>query len=209
MPDPTPDTARLPIVIRSGQADETAAHAVVLASDLPHLSVFRWLLLGTPGQYRAVRHDRQSGGGSARLVYLQHEVYVRHLGEVPATHVVVPRDADFLNCVPANLKVITRAEVPVLRSLRRDSSTGFKGVSFLPKSGLFQAQRTIGYRTCPLGRYPAVGQAAYAYNYSHVLLYPDFPIPNAIPPDRVPDEEIRDRIEGHVRRVLKAKGFVP
>jgi len=140
----------------------------VLSYD-PETGVFLWLVAPN----RRFRVGTRAGGiyrvgyryiNLFRRAYLEHRlVWLYVHGEWPVS------DIDHINRDPldnrlANLRVATRSENNANTGLRRNNTSGFKGVSFHKKAGRWQARMTVNGRGRSLGLYatPEAAHAAYA-----------------------------------------------
>lgn len=63
----------------------------------------------------------------------------------------------------SNLRLCTHAQNSQNTPLRRNNTSGFKGVSWNKKGGLFEAYISVSGRRISLGRFPTAEQAAEAY----------------------------------------------
>lgn len=121
------------------------------------IDVHGYMRIGIDGQrYRA-----------ARLAWL----YMT--GEWPAA------DIDHVNCAKAddrwaNLRAATRSENLGNCPLRRDNTTGFKGVTFDKQSGKYQAQIRFQHRSRTIGRFDTAEQAHAAYMAAATAAFGEF-----------------------------------
>lgn len=74
------------------------------------------------------------------------------------------RNGDGLDNRRANLRPATSQQNSANAGLRRNNTSGYKGVTYQPERGLYAAQICVNRRTIPLGRYADPIDAAHAYD---------------------------------------------
>lgn len=83
-------------------------------------------------------------------------------------------DGNPLNNTKTNLRVCSTAQNAKNTSLRRNSSTKFKGVSLIKSTNLFRAYITVDYKSIHLGCFKTSQEAAIAYNEAAVIYHGEF-----------------------------------
>jgi hypothetical protein len=74
----------------------------------------------------------------------------------------------------SNLRFCTSTQNKANMKIRKDNTTGYKGVSIDKRNGKFQAYININGKRCSLGMYNKLDDAAKAYNKKAVELFGDF-----------------------------------
>lgn len=133
--------------------------------------------------------------GQEKVVALHREIMTP-----PPGYVVDHRDHDKLNNTRSNLRLLTTSENLINRRLFRNSSTGFKGVTF--QHGKWHARVEKDEQIIHLGFHADLKTAALHYDAGVILLFgADIAWRN------LPNEPIPAEIEAYVRRVLAKKGL--
>lgn len=134
---------------------------VALVSDhrYSYLTQWKWTAFHSPsGLWYA---GRQIGGRKNSKRLAMHQV----IAEPPIGFIADHIDGNGLNNVDENLRVCTKAENNRNRVIRRDSSTGFKGVSkHIGKLTPYEASISINSRKKSLGYFSSSEEAAKAYD---------------------------------------------
>lgn len=90
------------------------------------------------------------------------------------------RDGDTLNNQRENLRLATNQQNQHnQRRLRRDNTTGFKGVTLWPRKGVYNAQIYVNTIRKSLGCYKTPEEAAAAYDAAAVKYFGEFAATNA------------------------------
>ena len=140
-------------------------YAIVDDEDYPLLSKFNWYASGPKknGKFYAVRD-----------VDNKHVHMHRIIMSVPNDLEIDHRDGNGLNNQKDNLRYSTRLGNVANIGLRRNNTSGFKGVSFNRKSGKWTAQVGIDGKNIYLGRFSSMEEAAETYDSIVKDLYGDF-----------------------------------
>jgi hypothetical protein len=123
-------------------------------ADLANLSKFKWFYHDQGYAFRHAWIKRR-----LRTVYLH-----QHLMDPPDGHQVLFRDHNGLNCRRGNLLVVTIQDSRRAARPRKNSSSKYKGVRLLKKTGKFAAGIRIYGRERYLGSFADEKQAALAYD---------------------------------------------
>jgi hypothetical protein len=165
----------------------------------------RWLRKRGPKRATQYAYRRTRGpDGKVREEFLHRLV----LGLAPSD----PRQVDHadlngLDNQRRNLRAATPSENFANRNPRKDTKTGFKGVSRHRASGKWQVKIAFN-RTCyPLGLYESPQEAAEAYNVAATLVHRDFARLNVIPPEHRPTPERQQAIHQRVTTLLARHGI--
>ncbi len=84
------------------------------------------------------------------------------------------RDRNGLNNQKSNLRICSRTLNQGNATLRKDSTTGFKGVSYKKENGKFVARVQFGKKRLSLGYFPTKELAAAAYDKAAIELFGEF-----------------------------------
>ncbi len=109
-----------------------------------------------------------------RKVILMH----REILSPPSGLMVDHVDGDGLNNQRSNLRVCTNAENQWNRGKSVFNSTGFKGVTYHKRSGVYQAQIRYMGKSIYIGSFETPEEAAEAYDNYAVNLHGDFSVTN-------------------------------
>lgn len=142
--------------------------ATVDAEDLPLVQSYRWWAKQNGNTFYAAadvslgRHQRE------RL--LMHRVILGASPGESVDHI----DGDGLNNCRANLRLATKSQNMMNARVRRDSTSGYRGVSYCRYTGRWQANiKKNGKRTF-LGRFDTPEQAAEAYRQAADRLFGEY-----------------------------------
>jgi len=145
------------------------------------LSRSRWHALWDPctRSYRAKR--TVWNGNGYETFFLHREAVELRLGrKLLYAEKVDHRNHDTLDCTDGNLRVATNAQNCQNARLRRDSTSGFKGVNWHKASGRWRAR--IGTNgSVPLGSFDTAEEAAMAYNAAAREMFGEFALLNELP----------------------------
>lgn len=144
--------------------------AVVDACDAD-LGQFNWCAVANKRWFYAARHEGPRGNN--RRIYLHQEV-ARRMGVAKEGFEVDHRDGNRLNCRRANLRVATHAENCRNTALRRDNTSGVRGVSWHRRDKRWSAQISINGKWNFLGEYRELADAKAAYASAAKKLHGDF-----------------------------------
>lgn len=111
---------------------------------------------------------------SKSLIFLHREI-MRTGKEFVVDHI----NHDKLNNQRKNLRNCSRAENQFNQKLRKDNTSGFKGVRFNKKTGKWRADIMMNRRSKFLGHFPSAQEAAKAYTESAKRLFGRFFNPQA------------------------------
>lgn len=101
-----------------------------------------------------------------RLIYLYHnDILPDELDH---------RDGDNSNNKIGNLRAATKSQNCGNRSVRKNSLTGFKGVSLRGKGGIYRARIMINGKSVSLGNYKTPEDAAAVYNIAALKYFGEF-----------------------------------
>lgn len=125
-------------------------------ADYDDLAQFKWYFDGRYARRSTPRQPGQKRQGVERM-------HRRILGLPPGnTPFVDHRDLDKLNNQRHNLRSATRSQNVQNSGLRADNKSGFKGVTWRPDNGNWQAQLNVNGRNRHLGYFP---QPELAYEF--------------------------------------------
>lgn len=130
--------------------------AVIDACDAPFVGAWNWCALICPRTVYAVRGQRTSG--ISRLVYL-HRIIV----QTPIGFETDHKDGNGLNNMRGNLRSVTRSQNQQNQHLRRDNTSGAKGVSWDKNAEKWRADIRANGKRLFLGYFASVDEARIAY----------------------------------------------
>jgi hypothetical protein len=147
-----------------------AQFSVVDASDFEWLSQWKWHAKRSKkdNTYYAARKGPTVDGKQSQI--LMH----RQIKGAEAGSRVDHKDGDGLNNSRANLRFTTSAQNQMNHRLRSDSSTGFMGVSFFPKTRRWRAYIQSRSKWKHLGYFSSPENAAIAFNVAALELHGEF-----------------------------------
>lgn len=140
--------------------------AIVDDSDFEQLSRFNWSAKDAKNNNKFYAH-RSVWLGTHQTTILMH---VQITGHLMTDH----RNGDGLDNRRENLRPCSNAQNQHNRSLNKNSTTGFKGVTFDKESGNFRARINVDGKRKNLGRFRAAIDAAHTYDKAAKLLYGEF-----------------------------------
>lgn len=141
--------------------------AIVDDADFARLSEFAWRL---NGKGYAIRSGKREDGRRT-IISMHREVLGLQAGNpVQVDH----RDCNILNNQRGNLRLASNIENQRNRPMRRNNTSGFKGVSFHRVTGKYQAQIRINGRVKGLGIYLTAKEAHEVYCLAADLAYGEF-----------------------------------
>lgn len=88
------------------------------------------------------------------------------------------RDSDGLNNRRSNLRPATASQNLANSRLRRDNTSGFKGVTFFRRTGRWAAQITVAGKARGLGYFATAEEAAACYDAAAIEAWGEFARPN-------------------------------
>jgi hypothetical protein len=152
-------TKLIPLHNRKG---EVVANAIIDDEDFERVSQYSWFLI--PKGY-VVSHHR---GGKRRLLYLHRFVYPSS-----AKH-VDHRDRNKLNCQKDNLRPANGTQNAANAGIRRDNTSGYKGVCWHKQRQKWNAQINVNGARKYLGLYDTPIEAAKAYDEKAKEVFGEF-----------------------------------
>lgn len=169
--------------------------AIVSAVDHDFLMQWNWSYSKTNGY--ALRYHREVN--RRRPVFMHRVVMERMLGgPIPEGYVVDHRDHNRLNAQRKNLRLITKSENQWWKRVPKNSTTGYKGVTF--HESRYEAHIRAHGKRFYLGRFDTAQDAAFMYDAVSAVLHGEFSYPN-LPGVAIPDY-ITERL-----KVVLANGF--
>lgn len=121
--------------------------------DFDRISSRRWISIQTSPRSETRYATRSSGG---KTVYMHHEI----IGEVGRTD---HKDGNGLNNQRNNLRPCSQTQNNANSRTRNDNTSGFRGVSYSPKRGKYEARVVAGGKIHWLGYFVTPEEAARAY----------------------------------------------
>jgi hypothetical protein len=151
--------------------------AIIDEEDLPLVGGHNWhAVQNQAGDFYAVRTENMPDGSRRRVA--MHRLIAGAVEGEEVDH----WDLNTLNNIRTNLRRCTKTQNHRNRPLRRDSTSGYKGVTFNPKRVANPWQTYIGTKETrkSLGSYNTAEEAAEAYNRAAIDYYGEFARLNVI-----------------------------
>ena len=125
------------------------------------------------------RHTWSPSGGHARTIIDGKSIYLHQLLMGQPENVEIDHaNGDKLDNRKCNLRIATHAQNNQNKGLRKDSTTGFKGVCFDKRFGKFIAYINADGKRTYLGSFDDKVKAALAYDRAARRLHGEFAKPN-------------------------------
>lgn len=137
------------------------------AADVPLVDGFNWCAMVTPHTIYAYRADYT--GPQQRTVYM-HRVIKGEPDDLEVGH----EDGDGLNNRRKNLREATTSQNQHNARVRKDNTSGFKGVTLHKRAAKWRAQIKLGGNNKYLGLFGTPGQAHAAYREASAKLHGEF-----------------------------------
>lgn len=115
----------------------------------------------------------RSGG-----IFLHIEIWKEHYGKIPEDKEIDHKDRNRLNCKKENLRLATSSENKTNEDMRRNNTSGYKGVSFHKASNNWRADIMIKGKRVSLGYFKDINEAALAYNKAAKQYFGEFAYQN-------------------------------
>lgn len=130
-------------------------------------------------RHRWYRHAAKPGRFYARARIDGRDVYLHRflMGEPPGGN-VDHKNRDGLDCRRGNLRVATVAQNAHNQAVRRNNTSGFKGVSQCRRTGRWRAKILHEYTVHRLGTFATAEAAAAAYDEAARRLHGEFAVTN-------------------------------
>lgn len=145
--------------------------AIVDDEDYEYLNQFKWCFKKEPNSEKgyAVRKEK------SKIIHMEFLILEKHSGLI-IDHINI----DSLDNRKENLRLCTKAENCQNRSIRKNSSSGYKGVfrTKNSKKNPWRARITNNGKRIHLGVFPSKKEAAIAYNEKAKELFGDFAATN-------------------------------
>ena len=147
--------------------------AIVDDADFANVSQFKWSATIKSGKFYAVRcvHLRTTTKYhySGKMLYLH--TYLAHPGQgFCVDHI----NGNTLDCRRENLRVCRNIENCRNRVKSKNNTSGYKGVTFTPKTSRWRAHIMVDRVNHHLGYFDTPAQAAYAYNVAALQYFGEF-----------------------------------
>lgn len=155
--------------------------ALVDDEDYAYLSQFKWYARWNARAYYASRQVPAQGSSRQRTLNLHNVVWERHFGEIPHGMTVDHHNVDSLDNRISNLRLATRSQQNRNQKVRKDSSTGFRGVTWYERYGQYAARIRVHGKLTFLGYFDDPVDAARAYNAAATEQHGEFARLNEIP----------------------------
>ena len=144
--------------------------AIIDAADAEMVGQWAWYAAGRADRPYAARNSFDGGN---RAIIMMHRVLLNAPDHIYVDHI----DGNPLNNRRCNLRLATKAENNRNVSMRRDNTSGFKGVSRVSEGNKWMAKIGVNGRQIFLGRFDTAEQAHEAYCAAAVLHFGDFANP--------------------------------
>lgn len=154
--------------------------AIVDSSDYDYVARFKWHV--HPGRYCWYAVRSTCVGGQKIQVRMHREIMTSHGICIKGFH-IDHADRDGLNNRFSNLRIVGFSENNINQRIRKDNSSGFKGVYLhTPRYGSpgWRARLQVGKKRLHLGVFRTPEEAALAYNDAALRYYGEFALLNEI-----------------------------
>jgi hypothetical protein len=152
--------------------------ALVDDEDYPELSRYKWQAAQRDGRWYAVRTERRKG---KKVGTYMHRQILKPPLVLKTDHV----NGNGLDNRKDNLRTCTDQQNGGNQGVRKNNTSGFKGVCLCKRTKRWAAAITIAFRTIHLGYYATVAEAAQAYNAAAINYYGAFAWLNTFPVESV------------------------
>lgn len=158
-------------VIDIGTSTYPGAECKVDQADLELVSGYKWGVAYMGGAGYKLPYARTRIGGRKHASYIRmHRLIMEVAPGVEVDHI----NGDTLDNRRCNLRVATRLEQSRNTGMRKNNSTGYKGVSYIEKLGKFRAYIVVNRKQIHLGLFVKAEEAAAAYEKSAAELFGAF-----------------------------------
>lgn len=152
--------------------------ALVDDDDFERLNQFKWCAHFQPnrangGGYNAVRNAKRDGKAVTVLMH-------REILNAPHDKQVDHIDRDALNNQRSNLRLANPAPNGANQGLRKNNTSGYRGVYFFKGWGKYVAQIKVNGKVKNLGGFKTAEEAAIRYNEAAQAEYGEFAVLNSI-----------------------------
>lgn len=147
--------------------------ALVDDEDYDYLTRWKWCFWRGGPRRTGYAVRLECVDGKSKFIHMHRVVAERHglkLDGLQVDHI----DRSGLNNQQANLRVATRSQNNANAGLRKDNTSGFKGVFWHRHTRTWQAQIRVSGRHISLGRFDDPREAARAYNDAAVKHFGEF-----------------------------------
>jgi hypothetical protein len=166
---PTPEDALIRIEGDVAIVSLTMGYeAIIDVSDIPVVSGRRWTAMVRPHAVYAISKAKRSAGES-KMLYM-HRVIIGAQDGTQIDHV----DRCGLNNRKANLRIATASQNQHNQGVRKNNTTGAKGVSFDKRSGKWYARIKLNGQRFNLGTFVSLEEARGAYAAAAEKMHGDF-----------------------------------
>lgn len=145
--------------------------ALVDDSDFERVNQYKWFVAHTRTYYYAARH---SSGVPTRKLEFMH----RFILNAPAEFMVDHRDGNGLNNTRQNLRIATVAQNGYNRKVSKNSTSGFKGVTWVGQHHRWRATIKVDGKRIYLGEFRNPHDAARAYDVAARAFFGEFALLN-------------------------------
>lgn len=141
--------------------------AIIDADDVPLVSQWNWCAIPTKTAVYAARGERK--GGTYKNIFL-HRFLMSPDDEQQIDHI----NCDTLDNRRCNLRYATLAENNRNQRIAKNNTSGYKGVTFEKRRGVWRASIAHDGHRYRLGSFPTAEAAAAAYNEASAKLHGNF-----------------------------------
>jgi hypothetical protein len=148
--------------------------AIVDFEDAEAVLQFKWTALQTKWTVYARRTFRHPDGRQGSI-YLH-----RFLMKPEKGQEVDHKDRNGLNCTRENMRFATSSQNKHNTGIRKNNTSGIKGVSWWKRHGCWRADITLNSKLIHLGRFKSKEEAAAAYRAAAIMLHREFASPTPV-----------------------------
>jgi hypothetical protein len=142
--------------------------AVIDAADVPLIDGFSWFAAIAQGTvYARASHYRP---GKPQVTLQMHRVIIGAVDRMVVDHI----NRDGLDNRRSNIRAATRSQNGMNRPAQANNKSGFKGVFFYKRDGMWRAQIRVDGRAVHVGSFPSADGAAEAYAQASARYHQEF-----------------------------------
>jgi hypothetical protein len=155
--------------------------AIVDAADYDWLSEWKWFAAWAPDtqSFYAARTDRTGPKPPAcRRICMHQAIWIHRYGPIPNGFTVDHTNRKTLDNCRSELRLATPSQQAQNRRLRRDNTSGYRGVRWHKRDRTWLSEITVNRKRIYLGSFHDAIDAARAYDVAAIYYYGEFAVLN-------------------------------